>query len=137
MVRRDVFEMIGDWTEEYFMYGEDLDLSYKVRQAGFRVYYLPGTKLIHYGGISTEKAANAFSIIMMRESVFKFLRLRRGWVSAWSYRCAMGFASIIRLFLLACLVVTGKWRVRRAEGAVRKWFSILRWSLGLEASKKS
>jgi len=41
MVKRDIFEKVGGWTEAYFMYGEDLDLSYKIQMAGCNVYMFP------------------------------------------------------------------------------------------------
>ncbi|MBI5647050.1 MAG: glycosyltransferase [Ignavibacteriae bacterium] len=57
MLRRDVYEKVGGLDEGYFMYGEDLDWCYRVQQAGFGVYYVHETKIIHYGGESTKRSS--------------------------------------------------------------------------------
>jgi hypothetical protein len=56
MVRREVYEKVGGLDEAFFMYGEDLDWCYRVQQAGFRVYYVHGTKIIHFKGESTRRS---------------------------------------------------------------------------------
>ena len=52
MVRREVLEQVGFLDEAYFMYGEDLDWCYRMRQAGWRIYYVPTTTIIHFRGKS-------------------------------------------------------------------------------------
>ena len=52
IVRKDVFEMVGGFDEKIFMYSEDLDLCLRIKQKGFKVYYLPSVRVIHLGGIS-------------------------------------------------------------------------------------
>lgn len=49
MIRRDVFEQVGMFSEEYFMYAEDLDLCRKVVRAGFNNYYVGAATIIHHG----------------------------------------------------------------------------------------
>ncbi|MCH4155339.1 MAG: glycosyltransferase family 2 protein, partial [Muribaculaceae bacterium] len=53
-IRGDLLNQIGGFDQDFFMYGEDIDLSYRLIQAGFRNYYLPST-IIHYKGESTRK----------------------------------------------------------------------------------
>jgi O-antigen biosynthesis protein len=45
----------GLFDEDYFMYGEDIDYSYRLISSGYKNYYYPGTKIIHYKGESTKK----------------------------------------------------------------------------------
>ena len=52
MVRREVIEQVGQLDEAYFMYGEDLDWCYRMRQAGWQIYYVPHTAIIHFRGQS-------------------------------------------------------------------------------------
>ena len=52
MVRRDVLEQVGLLDEAYFMYGEDLDWCYRMRQAGWIIYYTPNAEIIHFKGES-------------------------------------------------------------------------------------
>lgn len=53
LMRRNVFEKVGGFDEDYFMYGEDIDLSYKVLKAGYKNYYVGSTTVIHFKGEST------------------------------------------------------------------------------------
>ena len=57
MFRREVYEQIGGLDESYFMYGEDIDFSWSIRLAGWKNYYLPTTRIIHYKGESTRKGS--------------------------------------------------------------------------------
>ncbi len=54
-MRKSVLDDIGYLDETFFMYGEDIDLSYRITLAGNKNYYLPEVKIIHYKGESTKK----------------------------------------------------------------------------------
>lgn len=56
-LRRSVLEEIGLLDEQFFMYGEDIDLSYRIQKAGYRNVYFPETSIIHYKGESTKKGS--------------------------------------------------------------------------------
>jgi O-antigen biosynthesis protein len=56
MLRRAVYEKIGGLDESFFMYGEDLDWCYRVRQAGFAIHYVHATQIIHFKGESTRRS---------------------------------------------------------------------------------
>ncbi|MFA8343602.1 MAG: glycosyltransferase [Rhodothermaceae bacterium] len=56
-IKREVYEKIGGFDPVFFMYGEDLDLCYRVQQAGFKVYYFHDTEIIHYKGESTKRSS--------------------------------------------------------------------------------
>ncbi len=56
-IPKKVLDKAGLLDEQFFMYGEDIDLSYRIQQAGFTNYYLPETSIIHYKGESTKKAS--------------------------------------------------------------------------------
>jgi len=55
LLKRDVYLKIGGFDEDYFMYGEDIDLSYKLSLEGYSNHYFGGTTIIHYKGESTVK----------------------------------------------------------------------------------
>lgn len=57
LLRKTVLDKIGLLDETFFMYGEDIDLSYRITQAGFKNYYYPETRIIHYKGESTRKSS--------------------------------------------------------------------------------
>jgi GT2 family glycosyltransferase len=54
-IRREALDKTGLLDETFFMYGEDIDLSYRIIKAGFKNYYFPDVKIIHYKGESTPK----------------------------------------------------------------------------------
>lgn len=56
MFRATVYETLGGLDESYFMYGEDLDYCYRTQQAGWKIYYVHSTKIVHYGGESTKRS---------------------------------------------------------------------------------
>lgn len=61
LLRREALEQAGLPDEDYFMYGEDIDLSYRLLQTGYKNYYFPSTQIIHFKGKSTER--NSFTDI--------------------------------------------------------------------------
>lgn len=57
LLRRETLDKVGLLDEDYFMYGEDIDLSYRITQGGYKNYYFPETTIIHYKGESTKKGS--------------------------------------------------------------------------------
>ena len=51
-IRKDVFEQVGGFDEQFFMYCEDVDLCYRVRQLGFQCWFFPESPIVHYRGKS-------------------------------------------------------------------------------------
>lgn len=51
-VKKAVFDKIGRWDEDFFVYGEDVDLCWRTKQAGYKIYYLPQYECLHYKGVS-------------------------------------------------------------------------------------
>lgn len=98
LVRRDVFEQVGLFTEDYFMYAEDLDLCNKVVQAGYSNYYLDTATVIHYGGRSSNRDR---ATQMKWKSIAQFCEKRRGNVYALIFRIAMVTAATVRLMAIA------------------------------------
>ncbi|NOY05979.1 MAG: glycosyltransferase [Chlorobi bacterium] len=78
MLRREVYDAVGGLDETYFMYGEDLDWCFRVREAGWKVFYSHKTKIIHFGGESTKRSSidsTALFYEAMRLFVKKNLKL--------------------------------------------------------------
>lgn len=55
MLRNKALKKVGLFDESFFMYGEDIDLSYRLTLAGYKNYYFPETYIIHFKGQSTRK----------------------------------------------------------------------------------
>jgi O-antigen biosynthesis protein len=57
LLRKETLDKVGLLDETFFMYGEDIDLSYRITQGGYKNYYFPETTIIHYKGESTKKGS--------------------------------------------------------------------------------
>lgn len=57
LLRKETLDKIGLLDETFFMYGEDIDLSYRITKAGYKNYYFSDTTIIHYKGESTKKGS--------------------------------------------------------------------------------
>lgn len=66
MIRKSVLNEIGLLDEDFFMYGEDIDLSYRIIQAGYKNYYFSGTNIIHYKGESTKKNSVNYVLVFYK-----------------------------------------------------------------------
>lgn len=134
MIRRDVFEQIGGFSKNYFMYSEDVDICHKAHLAGWRTYYLPTASIIHYNGQSTKKKPSYFPNLMQQESRFIYFSKMRGYLYAQCFRASRIPVAVIRMAIIALLMVLSFRSERRQplRFSMGKWFSILKWSLGLE-----
>jgi GT2 family glycosyltransferase len=131
MLKRRVFEEVGRFSGDYFMYAEDVDLCHKIRQACYKNYYVPEATVIHHGGSSSRESASTFSAVMMPEATLRFLRKTRGDGYALCYRVGMCASALGRLIALALAVpfcVRGR-RNAPWRASCRKWLAVLRWSL--------
>lgn len=55
LVRRDVVNGVGALSEDYFMYGEDIDWCYRIKEAGWKIVYYPKAEIVHYKRASSKK----------------------------------------------------------------------------------
>src|SRR5260370_4833100 len=139
MIRRTVFEQVGQFSTDYFMYTEDMDLCYRGAHAGWRDYFVGGATVIHHGGRSAGTRSNDFAVIMMRESKLTFMRAQHGRTYALYYQSSSCVIAFARLFVLAAGMVAAVGKSRRQEirRSFGKWLKILRWSVGLESWAKT
>ena len=68
-LRKSVLDKIGLLDEDYFMYGEDIDLSYRIIKAGYKNYYFPETRIIHYKGESTRKTSVNYVFVFYKAMI--------------------------------------------------------------------
>jgi N-acetylglucosaminyl-diphospho-decaprenol L-rhamnosyltransferase len=98
MIRRDVFERIGMFSEEYFMYAEDLDLCRKAVRAGCNNYYIGEASIIHYGGKSSSPQT---ATVAKWRSIVKYFVKNHGYNYALLFRGVMSVVALCRLGLIA------------------------------------
>ena len=78
MLRREALDRVGLLDETFFMYGEDIDLSYRLLKGGWRNVYCP-TPMLHYKGESTVKSSFRYVYTFYRAMQLFFNKHFRGW----------------------------------------------------------
>ncbi len=107
LVRRSLLEQLGGFDERFFLYCEDMDLCLRVREAGFRIAYLPDATAIHVGGASAPAAA--MLPVLASARVRYALKHRRG-LDAVLERVGIGLGELTHT-----LVTQGGGAVRRGH----------------------
>jgi len=131
MLKREVFERAGLFTEDYFMYAEDIDLNYKVRLLGLSSYYVGAARVVHHGGTSSSRQpVSHWSVLMKHRAMLKYYRKIGGPAYSALYQITMGISAVLHLMLLGVAFPFGDQQSVRVKSA--KWKTVLRWSLGLE-----
>jgi GT2 family glycosyltransferase len=69
LMRSEALEKVGLLDEAFFMYGEDIDLSYRILKGGYSNYYFPETRIIHYKGESTKKSSVNYVFVFYRAMI--------------------------------------------------------------------
>jgi GT2 family glycosyltransferase len=81
-VRRNIIETVGGLDEQFFMYGEDLDWCYRIKKAGWKIYYVHETQVIHYKGESVRRSdIDEVKLFYEAMRVFVQKHFSRGFVS--------------------------------------------------------
>ena len=140
MIKGSIFEEIGMFSSDYFMYSEDIDLCFQARKAGWMSFYVPTAIVVHHGGSSSSKSEEtAFSSVMILESQWRFFRKTRSLWYCWTYRLVMFFVSVIRigLFVVMWPVFIARGRGGSINGPLKKWKEKLGWTLGSQKWVKS
>lgn len=136
LIRKQIFDDVGGFSKEYFMYAEEVDLCYKVHRAGFKVLHCGGAQVIHFGGQSTKQCEEGYADLAMRESTHDFLLRTRGAGSAAGYRAALIAGGALRIGLLGiALLFFRHHRRQTALRTMRKWRRIMKWAAAKRADK--
>ena len=69
LMRKETLDKVGLLDEDYFMYGEDIDLSYRITKGGYKNYYFADTRIIHYKGESTKKSSVNYVFVFYRAMI--------------------------------------------------------------------
>lgn len=117
ILRRVVLDKVGLLDDGYFMYSEEVDLCYRIHRAGWSLYWVPTSQVIHYGGQSTAQVADKMFVELYRGKLLYF-RKNYGPVAAALYKLILTIAAVPRL---VTAVVARAIRLRNWEAA---------WNLG-------
>ena len=96
---RRVLDEVGLFDESYFMYTEEIDLCYRVRQSGRKLFWVPEASIVHYGGQSTRQVA-AEMFLQLYKSKLQFFRKHYGTTAGFLYKLILFFTALPRLLLI-------------------------------------
>lgn len=122
LLRKSTLDKIGLLDEDYFMYGEDIDLSYRIVLNGEKNYYFPETTIIHYKGESTKKSSINYVFVFYRAMAI-FARKH------FSQNRARLFSFLINLAIYLRAGISISWRVAKQLFVPALDFSVILLSL--------
>jgi GT2 family glycosyltransferase len=96
LVRRIVFSQIGFLDEQYFIYGDETDFQFRLKQANWKVYYLPRVTTIHYGGRSMDRWRRRK---MVYRGKMLFYKKNYGSLAAFTLRLMLGGLTVPKTLL--------------------------------------
>lgn len=98
LMRRETLDKVGLLDETFFMYGEDIDLSYRITLGGYKNYYFPETRIIHYKGESTKKTSVNY-VFVFYKAMEIFARKHFGKKRASIFSFLINLAIYLKAFL--------------------------------------
>ena len=111
MLRREAIDRVGSLDERFFMYGEDIDLSYRILKGGYENWYVPAS-IVHYKGESTQKSSYRYVHVFYQAMLIFF----RKHYSHLSFFVTLPVKLAIYFRALVALVQMQHWRVRKYLG---------------------
>jgi len=109
--RRAVLAAVGGFDEAYEMYGEDIDLCHRLREAGYGVAYCAEATVVHHGNRSGAWRYGAERDLAVLQGTLRFFRRRRGRLAEVGFRAAAGASFALK----AVFATLSTWRGSRAE----------------------
>jgi GT2 family glycosyltransferase len=124
MYRRAAFEKVGGFDEDFFCYGEDVDLGFRLRLAGYEALQVPTARVVHLGSALTGGRRSRFSVFYgQRNLLWIFVKNMPGWMF-WVFlplHVVMHLAQIVRFCTAGhCQTVT-KAKLQSLHGLPKMW----------------
>lgn len=116
-MRKSVLDEIGLLDEDYFMYGEDIDLSYRIIKGGYKNFYFPETRIIHYKGESTKKTSINYVFIFYKAMII-FAQKHFSHKNAWLFSFLINIAIYIRAAIALSFRAIKKLTLPLIDGAL-------------------
>lgn len=98
LMRKEALDKVGLLDETFFMYGEDIDLSYRITQGGYKNFYFPETRIIHYKGESTKKTSVNY-VFVFYKAMEIFAKKHFGQKRAFMFSFLINMAIYFKAFL--------------------------------------
>jgi GT2 family glycosyltransferase len=124
LIRREAFKAIEGFDERHWMYGEDLEVGWAVREAGWKTVYVPDAVVRHIGGASAEAAFGDQIDEHKTLAQLQWLRRRRGRTHMWGAAMLNIFGALVRLVFLEPMGACAGERWRAWRDRVRAWLAM-------------
>jgi GT2 family glycosyltransferase len=106
-MRTTVVKSMGGMDETVFMYGEEYDLCYRIRQAGWQVHFVPTTQLIHHENASGSQLFKTHRYSFVTKSSYYFQAKHKGYFQMLLFICLQIIGSLLRIFLAIVFYTLG------------------------------
>ncbi len=117
LMPRAVLDDVGMLDEDFFMYGEDIDLSYRMQSAGYQNYYLAESQIIHYKGESTKKGSLNYVYVFYKAMAI-FARKHFSGGEAGVYLIFIQLGIFMRALLAGVRRIFSSWGLPIADAAI-------------------
>ncbi|MCP4421390.1 MAG: glycosyltransferase family 2 protein [Chloroflexi bacterium] len=115
LIRKHILDTIGLLDERYFMYSEEVDLCLRVQRAGWKLFWVPQSQVLHLGGQSSKRVHTKMFLQLYRGKVL-FFRKHDGRIVSIIYKFILVSASIVRLLLIPFVWLL--WPLSRKKNAL-------------------
>jgi Predicted glycosyltransferases len=118
-IKRDLYESLKGFDEDYFMYGEDLDLCFRTKAAGYKNYYTPSTNILHFKGQSC-RTRRWGSYVDFYKAMLIFVRKHKDLYFVPNFLVSFGilFAAFVGMF---SRLIPKFWKMFLDLGVVALW----------------
>ncbi len=99
MVRREVIEQVGLLDETFFMYSEEVDWCARISSAGWKIFWVPDSRIVHFGGQSTRQIPTEMFLQLYRAKLMYF-RKHNGALYSYIYKIVLLIAAIPRILFM-------------------------------------
>jgi GT2 family glycosyltransferase len=130
LIRREALRQVGLLDETYFIYGDETDLQFRLRKAGWGVYYLPTATTIHFGGRSMNRWSRRK---MVYRGKMLFYKKHYGPRRTLALRLMFGVLSLVKLMVWGILLPIPVW-MKRSQQEIRSNLDVIKLCWFLEQS---
>ena len=130
LIRRKVIEQVGLLDEQFYMYYEEVDWCYRMKKAGWKIYFIPQAQIIHYGGVSASKNISK-NLIELYHSRYKFFRKHKGVLSVILLKVIVAMGLIVKMAASSFLYLADKPRRKETALKIKAKFAVFRRNLTL------
>jgi hypothetical protein len=134
MTKRELMVFLGGFSEDYFMYTEDVDLCYRIGLLGKKIYYLANENILHLSGSSSEKRGKQyFASVMVKESNCLFFKKYYGDMTSYLFRAVIFIGSIFRMLVYSIICICKSvYNFKFDDVSIEhiiKYYHIMKWSI--------